>query len=130
MLKKSKWLIKEAKLRITYMTTKTCIFCKIVEGEIKSEPLKETACSVAINDINPVAQVHILVIPKKHIDSVSTITEQDSKEVIDMFNVATQIAQEKKLSAYRLAFNVGKYQHVPHLHMHLLAGEGVKWNKL
>lgn len=130
MIKKTKWLLKEAKLRIKYMTTKDCLFCKLVAGEIKTEKVLESESTVAVFDVNPVAPVHIVIIPKKHIDSVLTISASDSGDIIDMFEVAKKLVQEKNLAAFRLAFNGGRYQHVPHMHMHLLAGGSVKWNKL
>lgn len=130
MLKNAKFLINEAKLRVTYMTTKGCLFCKLVKGEIKTSSVMETIDVLAVNDINPIAQTHIVIIPKKHIDSVMTVSDSDAADVIAMFGVAQKIVADKKLSAFRLAFNGGSYQHVPHLHMHLLAGGSVRWNKL
>src|SRR3990167_8309366 len=129
MLKKTKWLIKEAKLRAGYMVYKDCIFCKIAGGEIKSDFLANTANVVALFDINPVANVHILIVPKKHIESVSTIKLTDGADLVEMFDVADKIAKEKKLSEYRLSFNAGRFQHVAHLHMHLLAGSKIQWGK-
>ena len=112
------------------MTSKDCIFCKIVGGEIKSKLLAETAKVVAFNDINPVASTHIIIVPKKHIESVATVKNADGEDLVEMFNIATKLAKEKKLDAYRFSFNAGKYQHVPHLHMHLLAGGKIEWSKL
>lgn len=130
MIKKAKWFVKEAQLRVKYMTTRDCLFCKLVAGEIKTDKILETDSVVAVNDINPVAQVHIVIIPKKHIESVLTIGASDSGDIIDMFAVTKKLVREKGLSAFRIAFNGGSYQHVPHLHMHLLAGGSVKWEKL
>lgn len=112
------------------MTAKDCIFCKIVAGEIKTQPLLDTDSILAINDINPVAEIHILIIPKKHIESVLTVDAGDEKDIIEMFVAAGKLVGDKGLEAFRLAFNGGRYQHVPHLHMHLLAGGSVKWSKL
>lgn len=130
MIRKAKWLVKEAQLRIKYMTSKDCIFCQIIRGEIKTNPVLETETILAINDINPLAQVHIVIMPKKHIESVLTVSKDDSKEVTAMFAAAQKIVQDRQIEAFRLAFNGGRYQHVPHLHMHLLAGGSVKWGKL
>lgn len=131
MFKKTGWLVKEAALRVKYMTAKDCIFCKIVSGEIQPrDPVIATNKTIAFWDINPVAQTHILIVPKKHIESVLTVTAGDAPDVINMFEVAHQIVKNKRLSAFRLAFNAGTYQHVPHLHMHLLAGGKVEWSKL
>ena len=112
------------------MVSKDCLFCKIVKGEIKSEFLKESDKVVTFADINPVADVHILIVPRIHIESVSTIKKEDSDYLVDMFAVASSLASEKKLDAYRLSFNAGLYQHVGHLHMHLLAGSKIQWAKL
>ena len=129
-MKGLKWLAKEAQLRIKYMMSKDCIFCKLVNGEIKTQPVLETYKTLAITDINPVAPVHILIIPKRHIESVLTIDESCAGDMKDMFEVSKKLVHAKKLSAYRLTFNGGKYQHVPHLHMHLLAGGKIEWSKL
>lgn len=112
------------------MTSSDCIFCQMVEGKIKTQPILETAKTLAIADINPVAAVHLLIIPKKHIESVLTIDESCASDMIDMFKVAKELVKLKKLDAYRLTFNGGKYQHVQHLHMHLLAGGEIEWNRL
>jgi histidine triad (HIT) family protein len=123
MIKKAKFLAKEAKLRIKYMTNGDCLFCKIIRGEIKPDFVKETDKVVVFADINPISEVHLLIVPKRHIDSVLTISEKDSGDLIAMYNVARELVLEKKLDAFRLSFNGGKYQHVGHLHMHLMAGK-------
>lgn len=130
MIERAKWLAKEAVLRMKYMTDKGCIFCKIVHGKLKSNILYEDDRTIAIRDINPIARVHILIVPKKHIESVETIGSTDSQDLIAMFDASRKLAREKKLDAFRLSFNAGKYQHVSHLHMHLLAGKKIQWSKL
>jgi len=109
---------------------KDCIFCKLISGEIPTKPVLENDNILAINDINPVASVHILIIPKVHIESVLTVGAGDGRVIIEMFKAAQKLVFERKLESFRLAFNAGKYQHVGHLHMHLLAGGSVKWSKL
>ena len=130
MIKKTKWLIKEASLRVKYMTSKDCIFCKIVNGEIKSKILTENERVIAINDVNPVAKVHVLIFPKKHIDSVLTIDVSDGDILVDMFDLAKNLVYKMNLEAFRITFNGGKFQHVGHLHMHLLAGSKIEWGRL
>ena len=130
MIGKAKWLVKEAQLRVKYMTAKDCIFCKLVEGKIKTQPVLETDKTLAIADVNPVAPVHLLIIPKRHIESTLTIDASCAGDMLDMFEVSKKLVDAKKLNAYRLTFNGGKYQHVPHLHMHLLAGGKIEWSKL
>ena len=76
MIGKTKWIIKEAKLRVGYMVSKDCLFCKIVKGEIKSRFLNESDKIVVFADVNPVADVHILIVPKKHIENVGTFSRE------------------------------------------------------
>lgn len=112
------------------MTSKGCIFCKIINGDMNTKLIKETDKAIAFDDINPVADTHVLIVPRKHIESVSTVKKSDGGDIVELFNVASKVANEKKLEAYRLSFNAGKYQHVSHMHMHLLAGNKIQWSKL
>lgn len=100
-----------------------CIFCKIVKGEIPSEKVFEDDDILAFNDINPKARVHVLIIPKSHIESVKQLEKKDGELVGKMFLAAKNIAEEKKLEGYKIAVNVGKEggQLVGHLHLHLLS---------
>lgn len=104
-----------------------CIFCKIIAGEIPCEKVFETETILAFKDINPAAEEHILIIPKKHIESIDAIEENDSSYLSDMFLAARNIAQLRDLSrlGYRLIVNNGKAagQMVFHLHMHILGGK-------
>jgi histidine triad (HIT) family protein len=127
---KVKFLAKEAKLRARYMTSKDCIFCSIVRGDIKTSLIMETDKAIAFNDINPVSKVHVLIVPKRHIDSVMDVSWENSEDIVDLFKVAKKVASDMNLDAFRLAFNAGKFQHVPHLHMHLLSGGKVEWSRL
>ena len=130
MIKKTKFLLKEVHLRIQYKFMKDCLFCKIIKGEIKAKPLFENKDVLAIADINPVADVHILIIPKVHIDSVLTIGDSDGRVIIEMYKAGQKLVSERKLDAFRFAINGGKYQHVEHLHMHLIAGKKIEWKNL
>lgn len=130
MIKRGKWVVQEAKLRIKYMVSKDCIFCKMVSGEVKPSVIAENGEAFAINDINPVAKVHVLIIPKKHIDSVLTLKGTDGLTLIAMFDLAGELTRKLGLEAFRLSFNGGKFQHVSHVHMHLLAGSKIEWEKL
>ena len=118
------------------MQEKACIFCKIVRGEIPSNKVYEDEQTYAFHDINPVAPVHILIIPKKHILGIQELREEDECLVGHMFTVARKIAQEQGLTpdeelngGYRLVFNVGKDagQSVFHLHLHLIGGRQMGW---
>jgi len=102
-----------------------CIFCKIVKGEIPCIKVFENESFVAFNDISPKAKIHILVVPKKHIESVKELEVDDEKLAGELIMNAKQIAKEKNLEGYKLAINVGKEggQIVGHLHLHLLSGD-------
>ena len=103
-----------------------CLFCKIVRGEIPSTKVYEDEEIVAFNDIEPVAPIHILVVPKKHIVSLAHMEDGDEVLVGKIYKVINKIAEEKgfKQEGYRVIVNCGKDagQEVMHLHYHLLAG--------
>lgn len=96
-----------------------CIFCKIVKGEVSTDIIKETDRVVVFRDIHPSAPTHLLIVPKTHIKD---IREADSYIWDDIKKVATEIADEKKLSGFRLTTNAGDTALVPHMHIHFLAG--------
>lgn len=104
-----------------------CIFCKIVKGEIPSTKVFENDRIIAFNDINPKARVHVLVLPKKHIESVKHLSESDKELVGELILVAKKIAKDKNLSGYKIVINVGREggQLVDHLHLHLLSEDAV-----
>ncbi|NLG92456.1 histidine triad nucleotide-binding protein [Caproiciproducens galactitolivorans] len=107
-----------------------CVFCKIANGEIPSNKAYEDDKVLAFYDLDPQAPVHILIIPKEHIQSVEEITPQNSAVVARIFEVAAKLAKEKNLTdGFRVVSNVGKDggQSVPHLHFHLLGGRSMKW---
>ncbi len=104
-----------------------CIFCKIANKEIPADIVYEDDNIIAFKDIEPKAELHILVVPKAHVESIQTA----SKELIaDLIYRAKYIAKEYKISrsGYKLVFNVlkGGGQLIPHIHLHLLAGENIK----
>ncbi len=103
-----------------------CIFCQIVAGKVPSEILYQDEEIIAFPDINPVAPVHLLIIPKKHIPSLAHLSEAESSLIGDMVNIANQLAKREGISesGYRLAISCGEQggQEVPHLHMQLLGG--------
>jgi len=103
-----------------------CVFCKIIKKELNSETVFETENLIAIKDIHPKAPVHLLVIPKKHILSVHTLTASDEKLLGEMIFTAKELAEKHGVgkSGYKLLFNVGEDggQTVPHLHLHIMGG--------
>ena len=103
-----------------------CLFCKIIKGEIPSNKVYEDDEILAFKDINPVAPVHILVIPKKHISSAKDLKVEDEALIGKIFTVINKIANEFKLdNGYRIVNNCGEDggQEVMHLHFHLLGGK-------
>ena len=104
-----------------------CIFCKIIKGEIPSTKVYEDEEILAFKDINPVTPIHILVIPKKHIESVVHLQKEDEAIVGKIYGVINKIAEEQgfKDDGFRVIVNCGENggQEVKHLHFHILAGK-------
>ncbi len=103
-----------------------CIFCKIVSGEIPSSKVFENESVYAFRDINPMAPVHVLVIPKTHIASADEIDAENATLVAKIFEAIPKIAAAEGLTnGYRVITNCGEdgCQSVKHLHFHLLGGK-------
>lgn len=102
-----------------------CIFCKIINKEIPSDMIFEDEDLVIFKDINPRAKTHLLVVPRKHIDTIKDLNENEQDEILigKMFLAARNIARDLNLPGYKLTFNVGKEggQEVFHIHLHLTA---------
>lgn len=108
-----------------------CIFCAIAEKKAKASIVYETDTVVAFNDINKAAEVHVLIIPKKHLSSLNEIDEKNAQIMIDLTLAAKKLTAELGIldSGYRLVINTGPDggQTVFHLHMHLLGGRSFTW---
>jgi histidine triad (HIT) family protein len=108
-----------------------CLFCKIVKGEIPSEKVYEDADILAFNDIKPQAPVHVLVIPKRHIETFSEFDDGDRMLAGQLLLAARTIARNKGIATtgYRLVGNCQKDagQLVFHVHFHLLGGRAFGW---
>lgn len=108
-----------------------CLFCKIASKEIPAEVVWEDGHLIAIKDINPVAPVHILLIPKKHIVSLNDVTEEDAELMGHMQVIAAKLAKDLNIAehGYRLVNNCGEQggQTVLHIHYHLLGGRQLGW---
>ena len=106
-----------------------CLFCKIAAKEIPSTGVYEDEEILAFKDINPVAPVHILIIPKKHLSSVNDIMKGDEAVIGRIFRVAAELARELGIaeSGYRIVTNTGTDggQVVGHLHFHLIGGKAL-----
>jgi histidine triad (HIT) family protein len=108
-----------------------CLFCKIASGVIAPDTVFEDDEILAFKDINPVAPVHILIIPKVHIATINDLDEAHRTLIGKMHLVASQIAADNDLaeSGYRLVFNCNGAagQTVFHIHLHLLGGRDMTW---
>jgi len=122
----------------------SCIFCKIINKEAPTNLVYEDERVIAIKDIYPKAPIHILIIPKKHIESVRRLENSDKELIGELILVAKKIAEDynppttssrrqsrrapKKLEGYKLVINVGREggQIIEHLHLHLLGGKPVE----
>src|ERR1700737_2304029 len=99
-----------------------CVFCKISSGEAPANKVLETDEVVCFYDRHPSADIHVLIVPKKHIESFRAL--DDDALAGKMRRAAQQLIDELSMGdGYRLVINGGRHQHVPHLHWHLLAGE-------
>ncbi len=108
------------------MTDSDCLFCKIGRGDIPSQTVYQDDTVMAIEDINPVAPVHILIIPKEHIPSAADLNQGHAEMLGKVFAAVAQIATKKGIAeqGFRIVTNHGLFggQAVPHLHFHLLGG--------
>lgn len=107
-----------------------CLFCKIVGGEIPSSKVYEDEKVLAFHDIDKKAPVHVLIIPKNHIDSLVALEETDFDTVAHIMRVVQKLAVEFDLKkGFRLVANTGEEggQTVNHLHFHLLGGRELGW---
>ncbi|MDR0956530.1 MAG: histidine triad nucleotide-binding protein [Endomicrobium sp.] len=110
---------------------KNCIFCKIVKNELLSQKVYEDESVFAFKDINPQAPVHVIIIPKKHITSLSVISVENEKVLghiqVTVSRIAKQFSELK--NGFRLINNCGVEggQTVLHLHYHLLGGRSFRW---
>lgn len=108
-----------------------CLFCKIIKGEIPSKKVFENDLVYAFEDINKVADVHVLVIPKVHIPSLNDVNQDNSKYLEAMCLASKDIAYKLNIakSGYRLVNNCGKdgMQSVDHIHFHIIGGKKLPW---
>lgn len=110
---------------------KDCVFCKIVRKEIPAEIVYEDENILAFKDINPEAPIHLLVIPKKHFQSINEIGPGEGGLLSDIFNAINKLTKKLNVhtEGFRIVNNCGDNggQTVNHLHFHMMAGRKMKW---
>jgi len=110
-----------------------CIFCGIVAGDVPAAVVHETERTVAFRDLSPIAPVHILVVPRAHIENASSVGAEHAEDLAAMLVAAREVAQAEGIGGpergYRLVFNVGRdsANSVPHLHLHVIGGRPMTW---
>lgn len=108
-----------------------CLFCRIVAGEIPAAKVHEDELIVAIRDLHPMAPVHLLLMPRAHIDSALDLTDVDAPIAGRLLAAAAALARSEGIAdgGYRLVVNAGADggQTVGHLHVHLLGGRAMQW---
>lgn len=109
----------------------SCLFCKIIAGEIPSKKVYEDDELYAFEDINPQAPLHALIVPRQHIATLNDLAEKDDDLVGSMVRRAAAIAKERgfESSGYRTVFNCNSHagQTVFHIHLHVLGGRSMAW---
>jgi len=108
-----------------------CLFCRIANKEIKSRFVYEDEDIVVIEDVNPVAPVHLLAIPKKHVSSIMEIGEIEDSISAGILKIISKVAKDMNIDedGFRIVINTGHGagQSVPHLHFHILGGRKFGW---
>jgi len=109
----------------------SCLFCKIVTGEIPAKRVHEDDELLAFEDIKPEAPVHVLIVPKRHIATLNDLNSGDDAIVGSMIRLAARLAKDRGVdtAGYRTVFNCNSHagQTVFHIHLHLLAGRRLGW---
>ena len=108
-----------------------CLFCQIVEGTVPASIVHRDEHLIAFKDINPQAPLHVLIVPRRHIDSLNALGPEDDDLVGEMVRRAAAIARDHGVadSGYRTVFNCNADagQTVFHIHLHVLGGRGLSW---
>ncbi len=108
-----------------------CLFCDIIAGKVKGDIIKQNEYVVAFRDINPMAPVHALIVPRKHIATLNDLTEDDAELISQAVFMAREVAEDEGIRAegYRLVWNCNRHagQTVFHIHLHLLGGRYMGW---
>ncbi len=108
-----------------------CLFCRIVRGEIPARIVKQDADAIVLEDLEPQAPVHLLVIPRRHLATLNDVTRDDDALVGRLFRLAAEVARERGVAepGWRAVVNVNRdgNQAVFHVHLHVLGGRAMRW---
>lgn len=109
--------------------TDSCLFCRIVRGDLPVTPIAQNEHAIAFRDVHPQAPVHVLIVPRRHVTSLAEAT--DALELGAVALLAAEVARQEGIAAtgYRTVMNTGDDggQSVHHLHLHLLGGRAMTW---
>jgi histidine triad (HIT) family protein len=111
------------------MSEENCLFCRIIAGKIPGDLVFQDDSCVVIRDINPQAPMHVLVIPRDHMESLDEASQKEENLLGHLLRVGARIANEQEHESYRTVINTGAGagQSVFHLHVHVLGGRGMNW---
>lgn len=108
-----------------------CIFCKLANGEIPTDVVFENELAIAFRDMDPQAPTHVLVVPKRHVQSFSQLTQEDGELLLALTEAIQEVVKGEGLEegGYRVVTNTGELggQSVLHLHFHVLGGRQLQW---
>ena len=111
------------------MSEENCLFCSIIAGKIPGDFVFQDDSCVVIRDINPQAPMHVLVIPREHMESLDEASQKEENLLGHLLRVGARVANEQEHESYRTVINTGAGagQSVFHLHVHVLGGRGMNW---
>jgi histidine triad (HIT) family protein len=111
------------------MSEEKCLFCKIITGKIPGDFVYQDDSCVVIRDINPQAPMHVLVIPREHMESLADASQKEESLLGHLLRVGARVANEHEHESYRTVINTGAGagQSVFHLHVHVLGGRSMTW---
>ncbi|MBI2169035.1 MAG: histidine triad nucleotide-binding protein [Actinobacteria bacterium] len=112
-------------------TERDCLFCRIQAGDIPSDPVAQDDLTYAFRDINPVAPVHVLVVPRQHVGHLGAVEPDHAPLVAAMVRTTQVVAAQEGVAddGYRVVINVGRHggMTVDHLHFHVIGGRPLRW---
>lgn len=111
------------------MSEENCLFCKIISGDIPGDFVHQDDSCVVLRDINPQAPMHVLVIPREHLESLDDASQKEEGLLGHLLRVGARVANEQGHESYRTVINTGPGagQSVFHLHVHVLGGRSMNW---